>query len=603
MRILLDYTFQNKSLNLLFLIAGCVSINYLVPYIYGVYNYEEYLWVYTLMEFAAVLVAFSVGTLVWLIKDGLEEYGGKFVLISGLTFFAVSIIDLMYVMSSSGMPAFITPNNEQKAAVFFIAGRLLIALGIITAVFWPQKWMTNTKKDAKVIIAVLAVIVSSTLLLATEYLSSIPVLFATGERLSTLKIQLEYLIVTLYCFGMLLLWFVRTKIRESVFYNLCYFLVFSAFSDATFTLHEDFCDTYNLLGHTYKVTAYYFLFKAVYLSGIVNYFYTLGEMGKMSAELLKDHISVEAVLEIQMPKLKKMLPQAEQTVVCFPCGPTCFHTGFSEGRFSELFAVGKEFNVNETILQLGDKIQIIQDPESLLADNTKDIDTSISVILKASRQMLYIPLTSKGIIYGHIFVFTFRPSHCFSLEDIEKVRVFQQFGTLAIAQAKTQETITKLSYEDSLTGLPNRRFFFEEFGKIKYEADKYSIPFTVVYVDMNDLKYLNDNVGHEAGDGALRMLGDTIRSVLRLSDVSARLGGDEFAILFRHMNLAEGIQKINELKDVFSQMLLEDFGHTFSAAVGGASYPEESTREDELLGLADDRMYEHKRLMKAKANL
>jgi len=574
MKLLLDYTFQNKSLNLLFLIAGCILINYLVPYVYEVYSYSDYLWVHTLLELTAVLVAFSVGTLVWLIKDGLEECRGKFILISGLTFFAVSIIDLMHVMSAAGMPSFITPNTEQKAAVFFIAGRILVALGVITAVLWPQKWISNTKRDAKVIIAILAVSVISTLLLATEYLSWIPVLFNKGEGFSQLKIQTEYLILTLYCFGTLLLWCVRVKIGESVFNKLCYFLAFSAFSDVSFTQYEDFSDTYNLLGYIYKVAAYYFLFKAVYLSGIVNYFYTMGEMGKMSAELLKDHISVEAVLEIQMPKFKKMLPQAEQTVVCFPCGPACFHTVFSEGRFSELFAVDKEFIVNEAILKLGDKIQIIQHPESLLDNNREDIDTSISVILKASRRMLYIPLTSKGIIYGHIFVFTFRPSHCFSLEDIEKVRVFQQFGTLAIAQAQTQATITQLSYEDSLTGLPNRRFFFEELSKIKYDADKYSIPFTVVYIDMNNLKYLNDNVGHEAGDAALRMLSQTIRSVLRQSDVPARLGGDEFAILFRHMNMAEGTQKIKELKDVFSNMVLEELGHTFSAAVGGASCPE-----------------------------
>lgn len=598
MRILLEYTFQNKALNFLLLIAGCFAVNYCVPYIYEVYSYDDYVWIHTLLEFAAVLVAFSIGTLVWLIKDGLEEYKGKFLLISGLTFFAVSLIDLMHVVSSAGMPPFITPNSDQKAVILFIAGRLLVAIGVITAVLWPEKWITNTKKAGKVIIAILTVVVLGTLLLATKYLEVIPALFVKGEGLSQLKINLEYSIVALYCLGTLLLWFARSRIRESVFYKLCYFLIFSAFSDATFTLYEDFCDTYNLLGHLYKVAAYYFLFKAVYLSGIVNYFYTLGEMGKMSAELLKDHISVEAVLQIQMPKLKKMLPQAEQIFVCFPCGPTCFHTAFSEGRFSELFAVGKQFTVNETILKLGDKIQIIKNPEGLLGNNAKEFDPSMSVILKASSNVMYIPLISKGKIYGYIFVFTFRPSSYFSLEDIEKVRVFQQFGTLAIAQAETQETITKLSYEDSLTGLSNRRFFFDELGKLKYDADNYGIPFTVVYIDINDLKYLNDNIGHEAGDAALRMLAQTIRSVLRQSDVPARLGGDEFAIIFRHMGLAEGEQKVGELKEIFSKVLLADIGYIFSAAVGGASYPEERASVDELLGLADDRMYEQKRQMK-----
>ena len=593
---LLEYAFRNRIVNVMLVFLTCMAINMAAPHMYQTFNTDEYLAIHTLLEFVAVLVAFSIGILVWLIKEGLEGFPAKFILVTGLTFFAVSLVDLIHILSFNGMPVFITSNSEQKAILLFVSGRFIVAFGIIAAITLPSKWFGNVKKAAKVINGFLTGIVAAVLFLAMEQGLNLPLLFVEGEGLTELKIYLEYSIIGLYGLCGFLLWAVRLRIGESIFYKLIYFLIFSGFSDLTFTFYENASDTFNLLGHLYKVTAYYFLFKAISLSSIVNYFYTLGEMGKMSAELLKDQISVEAVLQIQMPKLRNLLPQAQQSVVGFACGPSCFHTAYSEGRFSELFTVGNQLSIDESFFQLGDAIRIIDDPESLLTGCPQSYDTAISVIFKASSQMLYIPLTAKGTAYGFILAFTFGTG-CFSLEDVEKVRVFQHFGTLAIAQANNQET--RLSYEDSLTGLPNRRFFFEELDKIKYEADTYGIPFTAVYIDMNDLKYLNDNIGHEAGDDALRLIGKTIKSVLRQSDVPARHGGDEFAIIFRHMGRSEGEEKIEELKQTFAKLELPDIQHSFSAAVGGASYPEEACSVDTLLGLADDRMYEHKRQLKA----
>jgi PleD family two-component response regulator len=116
-------------------------------------------------------------------------------------------------------------------------------------------------------------------------------------------------------------------------------------------------------------------------------------------------------------------------------------------------------------------------------------------------------------------------SSWFTPTVMEKAKVFQHFATLAIAQATNQETILKLSFEDSLTNLPNRRWFFEELSKIQYDADQYGFPFTVVYLDMNDLKYINDHLSHDAGDMALQEIGKALKREARVSDVPARLGG------------------------------------------------------------------------------
>ncbi len=351
--------------------------------------------------------------------------------------------------------------------------------------------------------------------------------------------------------------------------------------------------------HLYKVGAGYFLFKAVYMSGVVNHFYTLGEMGKMSAELLKEQISLEAVLEIQMRKLKKLIPQAQQICVHLVAnGQGCYRTVYSWGKFSELFPVSGEFCLVDN---LNHSMHLFTEPASILQTIPEgNFTPSVSVILKASKQLLRIPLVTKDALHGVILLFTFNEAPRFTPTVMEKATVFQQFATLAIAQATNQEIILKLSMEDSLTGLPNRRWFFEELGKLQYDADQYGFPFTVVYLDMNDLKYINDNLGHDAGDRCLQEIGKALKQEARQSDVPARLGGDEFAIIFSHMGLAEAKQKVAELKENFSKLPLSGYDHAFSLAVGTASYPEEAASAKELLSLADDRMYEHKRQIKAE---
>jgi diguanylate cyclase (GGDEF)-like protein len=115
---------------------------------------------------------------------------------------------------------------------------------------------------------------------------------------------------------------------------------------------------------------------------------------------------------------------------------------------------------------------------------------------------------------------------------------------------------------------------------------------------MNDLKMINDTFGHQAGDEALQLIGEQMKNSIRTSDAAARLGGDEFAIIYRHMGLEEGQKKIADLRTAFLELHLTSCNMSFSLAIGGASYPEETTDEDGLLKLADDRMYEHKRVLK-----
>lgn len=602
-RKLLDTLRFNTAWNMVTIITIFLIVSYVAPHVYLTYNPEKFVNMHTILESISVMIAFSVGTIVWLMCEGFDDYCGNFVLMFGLSFFAVGTIDIMHTLSYSGMPAFITPSSQEKAIFFWLYARYLVALGFLVALLWPKGKDFCLRKTIYILGAFYSGAIIIAVLLGTKYINLIPALYLDPVGLTPLKIYLEYIIIAAYILESCLLWMIRLKLTESIFKNLLYFLLFSIFAEITFTFYETVYDIYSLLGHIYKVNAYYFLFKAVYLSGVVNHFYTLGEMGKMSAELLKEKISLEAVLEIQMPKLKKLIPQAEQICVHLVTNDQgCCRTVYSWGKFSELFPVGGEFCV---ACKLNNSIQLFTEPTSVLQTIREGTCTppSVSVILKASKQLLRIPLVNHDIVQGEIVLYIFSANSRFTPGVVEKARVFQQFATLAIAQASNQETILKLSFEDGLTSLPNRRWFFEELTKIKYDADQYGLPFTVVYLDMNDLKYINDNIGHDAGDRALREIGKELKRIARVSDVAARLGGDEFAILFRHMGLIEAEQKITELKKGFSKLPLSEYNHEFSLAIGGASYPEEASSAEQLLSLADNRMYEHKHQIKTQKSL
>lgn len=579
-----------------------IAINIITPLFYTVYNIDQYLDLHTMLEVTSVCVAFAICSISWFARDELEDNSGRFILIFGLSFMAVGWIDLMHTLSYYGRPHDITGSSPQKSTFLWLFARYLVALSFMIAILCTKNIKLRLRQLAAYELVVIFALLAIANLFSTRFLHLIPDLHTDSNGLTQLKVTLEYLLVILYSLDLVLLWIKRAGIKESVIDNLVYFLVFTIGSESSFTFYESIYDTYNMIGHIYKALAYYFLFKAVYISGVMNHFSTMVHMAKMSSELLKSEISIEPVLEIQMRILRNLIPHTERAAVYYYRENDRYQLGYSSGKFSELFNLGRSIYFHNARKHLGEELTIYHEPGKIFDLIDNDAYThDLRIVFKEATQLLYIPLSAKDDFLGFIFLYIFNNSRRFTSADVEKAAVFQKFAALAIDQVKDHETITKLSYEDSLTRLPNRRFFFEELDKTQYDADKYGLPFTVVYVDMNGLKYLNDNIGHEAGDDALKLIGIKIRENTRQSDVPARLGGDEFGIIFRHMGFEESQQTISNLRRAFSNLYLEKVNHYFSLAVGGASHPEEAANQETLLKLADDRMYEHKRIVKEKA--
>jgi diguanylate cyclase (GGDEF)-like protein/PAS domain S-box-containing protein len=169
--------------------------------------------------------------------------------------------------------------------------------------------------------------------------------------------------------------------------------------------------------------------------------------------------------------------------------------------------------------------------------------------------------------------------------------------------AKNRE-LDQMAIRDPLTGLYNRRFFDEALTREWQQFQRSGEPFTVIIMDVDAFKSINDEHGHETGDRALQQVGNTLRANLRESDLTARVGGDEFAALLPRTDTDHGEQVLDKLRQVLAKLRVNtSAGDIYvSLSLGSATVPgfPPVSSAAELLRVADKRMYGAKRMPSAR---
>ena len=150
---------------------------------------------------------------------------------------------------------------------------------------------------------------------------------------------------------------------------------------------------------------------------------------------------------------------------------------------------------------------------------------------------------------------------------------------------------------DALTGLYNRSFFFTTMEQEMRRSDRMGRGFTMLMLDLDDLKPVNDTFGHQWGDRLLKGVADTIRRTIRFTDAAARYGGDEFVVLLPETDVAGGYVVAEKLRrDIYALTLFAaDRNVRSSASVGLVNYPDDGSTIEQLVAAADVAMYEAKR--------
>jgi len=161
---------------------------------------------------------------------------------------------------------------------------------------------------------------------------------------------------------------------------------------------------------------------------------------------------------------------------------------------------------------------------------------------------------------------------------------------------KNEEIIWQQANFDALTGLPNRRMFFDRLNEQIKRATRTKSMFALMFIDLDGFKSINDNLGHKAGDSLLVKVSKRISQCMRDSDTSARLGGDEFTIILSDLENMDALDSVAEklLSAINQPYQLGSNVGLVSASIGVAVYPNNGNNRDTLISVADSAMYEAK---------
>jgi diguanylate cyclase (GGDEF)-like protein len=180
-------------------------------------------------------------------------------------------------------------------------------------------------------------------------------------------------------------------------------------------------------------------------------------------------------------------------------------------------------------------------------------------------------------------------------ERLDQLTAFAQQVSLALTDARTVEAVNE-AHHDPVTGLPNRGLFLKIFNRVLASRDVATDPTSVLFIDLDRFKAVNDSLGHDAGDQLLAAVAGRIRSCVRASDTTARLGGDEFAVLLHDspMDAATSVGEriIEAVKEPFRVAGRDIF---IGASVGVAVSRENAQPSETLLNHADVAMYRAKK--------
>ena len=173
-------------------------------------------------------------------------------------------------------------------------------------------------------------------------------------------------------------------------------------------------------------------------------------------------------------------------------------------------------------------------------------------------------------------------------------------------QKQASYQLEHLANHDTLTDLPNRGLFFDRLQQAIRIARRNQERLSVLFIDLDGFKNINDNYGHKAGDLLLKEIADRIRQLVRQSDTAGRLGGDEFAVVLHQIGRPEDACRTSEklIQAISRPVLLhEDVSVSVSCSIGISVYPDHHDKADNLIQAADSAMYLAKKAGKGRFKL
>lgn len=324
-----------------------------------------------------------------------------------------------------------------------------------------------------------------------------------------------------------------------------------------------------------QVREYYLMFDSVKKIGSAT---SIREFYKMLDKVIRNNFEVDEYAFIMKHQKSEML--------------SVYHSmGLSKSRLKEIFYRLNEGLVGKVYLEK--RAVYIPDISQLKA---------LSYFFEKKRLkgcLYYLPiLDNHG---GTLGVLKMRKIIKERFSEVERVVLPKLQKEIGIAYLNTQkiELLNSKSYVDELTHLYNRRYYNEHFPVEFKRAQRYQHELSLMFVDIDDFKEINDRYGHSTGDLVLKNISNLIRKYTRSSDICIRYGGDEFLILLPETSRQAAFEVAAKLKKAVDNVSINNDGNiaelVVALSMGIANYPEDSIEPKVLVELADRALYEAKK--------
>jgi two-component system, cell cycle response regulator len=210
--------------------------------------------------------------------------------------------------------------------------------------------------------------------------------------------------------------------------------------------------------------------------------------------------------------------------------------------------------------------------------------------------LLAVPIQTKDAVLG-AFISLATQSKMFTNDDVATASALADFTAIALENAGLFAELQRSAITDSLTGVYNTRFFHEVLGRETARADRYSTPLSLLMIDIDTFKLVNDTFGHVVGNKVLTQIAKTVDHTVRNTDFVFRCGGDEFGVVLPGTDV-EGAMRVAEkiLQKVEASDILTSLGYSGRVTVSiGVSEYHRGSHFETLVAEADQALYMSKR--------
>lgn len=211
-----------------------------------------------------------------------------------------------------------------------------------------------------------------------------------------------------------------------------------------------------------------------------------------------------------------------------------------------------------------------------------------------ARSVVSVPIKSRDHVLGVIELVNALGKPSFGAEDIPILKSLADYAAIALENARYVQRIHELTITDDCTALYNARHLNFVLDTEIYRSTRYGYEFSVIFMDLDHFKQVNDVHGHLVGSKLLWMIGDSVKAHLRMIDYAFRYGGDEFVVLLPQTSKENSLMVVRRLRDLLTGHVYfaeEKMNIRVTASFGVASFPEDGRSRKELLRKADEAMY------------